>query len=80
MSNFSPDDFDVDLSERKVIHKASGIWFSFYEYRNEDDWRRSDSVMYHDNPKWTGDRHELAKAAKKAAIAKGMKALREHAL
>jgi hypothetical protein len=76
MTDFSPDDFDVDLLERKVIHKDSGIWFSFYEYTTEDDWRRSDSVTYHDIPSWKGDRMELAAAAKSAAIKEGMKARR----
>jgi len=74
MSGFSPDDFDVNLSERKVVHKKSGIWFSFYEYLNEQDWRRSESVIYRDNPSWVGDRMELAAAAKQAAIVKGMRA------
>ncbi len=79
MDKFSPDDFDVDLSERKVIHKDSGIWFSFYEYPNEDDWERTDSVIYRDNPDWVGDRRELAAAAKHAAMARGMRGMREHA-
>ncbi len=76
MTNFSADDFDVDLLERKVIHKKSGIWFSFYEYTTEDDWKRSDSVTYHDVPSYEGDRMELAAAAKSAAIEKGMTARR----
>jgi hypothetical protein len=79
VNNLSPDDFDVDLAERKVIHKESGIWFSFYEYPSEDDWKRSDSVIYRDNPEWSGDRRVLAAAAKQAAMAKGMKGRRERA-
>jgi hypothetical protein len=79
MDNFTADDFDVDLAERKVIHKDSGIWFSFYEYLSEDDWRRSDSVIYHDNPEWPGDRRLLAAAAKQAALLKGMRSMRERA-
>jgi len=74
MSQFTPDDFDVDLRERKVIHKPSGMWFSFYEYNTEDDWKDSTSVIYRDNPDWPGDRRELAAAAKHAAVAKGMTA------
>jgi len=79
MDSLSPDDFDVDLTERKVIHKESGIWFSFYEYPDENDWKRSDNVIYRDNPEWVGDRRKLAAAAKEAAMAKGMKGMREYA-
>jgi len=79
MDKCQPGDFDVDLEERKVIHKDSGIWFSFYEYPNEDDWKRTDSVIYRDNPTWDGDRKELAAAAKHAAMTRGMKGMREHA-
>jgi hypothetical protein len=71
---FRPQDFDVDISERRVLHKPSGIWFSFYEYNNEDDWKKSDSVTFRDNPTWPGDRKALAAAAKAAAIASGMTA------
>jgi len=74
MDQVSSDDFDVDLLERRVVHKPSGIWFEFYEYLNEDDWKRSDSVVYRDNPDWPGDRMKLAAAAKKSAIERGMKA------
>jgi hypothetical protein len=74
MHRLSPNDFDVDPLERKVVHKESGIWFRFYEYLNEEDWKRSDSVIYRDNPKWAGNRMELAAAAKNAALVKGMKA------
>ena len=76
MLEFPIDEFDVDLEERSVFHRPSGIWFSFYEYTNEKDWERSDSVVYRENPSWTGDRRLLAAAAKRAAIAKGMKAMR----
>jgi hypothetical protein len=79
LDSLSPDDFDVDLTERKVVHKESGIWFSFYEYPDEDDWQQTDSVIYRDNPEWPGDRRRLAAAAKEAAMAKGMKGMRERA-
>jgi hypothetical protein len=69
-------EFDVDLAERRVTHKASGIWFSFYEYLNEGDWLKSDSVTYRDNPRWEGDRNLLAASAKSAAVAEGMTARR----
>jgi len=68
------EDFDVNLPLRKVVHKPSGIWFEFYEYLSENDWNRSDSVVYHDRPEWSGDRMELAAAAKDAAIKGGMRA------
>jgi hypothetical protein len=74
VTSYRPDDFDVDVAERSVTHKQSGIRFSFYEYLNESDWANSDSVIYRDNPAWTGDRLALAAAAKNAAIAKGMAA------
>ena len=76
MPEFLPRDFMVNLAERRVIHKVSGIWFKFYEYTNEEDWQRSDSVIYRDNPAWVGDRAELAAAAKEAAIDAGMTARR----
>jgi hypothetical protein len=76
MEQFPLEDFDVDLAERRVVHRRSGIWFEFYEYLNESDWQRSDSVTYRDNPKWGGDRNLLAAAAKRAAIEKGMTARR----
>jgi hypothetical protein len=76
MQLISPDEFDVDLIERRVTHRASGIWFSFYEYLNEDDWLKSDSVTYRDNPRWEGDRNLLAASAKNAAVVGGMSARR----
>jgi hypothetical protein len=76
MNQFSPDDFDVDLVDRRVVHKPSGIWFKFYEYLNDEDWQKSDSITYRDNPHWSGDRMKLATEAKRAAILKGMKARR----
>ena len=78
MLQYPPDEFDVDLVERTVLHKPSGIWFSFYEYNNEKDWEQSDSVTYRDNPSFAGDRMKLAAAAKQAAIAKGMTARRRN--
>jgi hypothetical protein len=69
-----PRDFDVDLVERLVRHKPSGIEIEFYEYPNEEDWKRSDSALLRDNPIWPGDRYELARSAKQAAMAAGMKA------
>lgn len=74
MSGYPSSDFFVDLNARKVLHKPSGIWVSFYEYRNEQDWLASDSVILRDNPDFDGDRMELAAAAKKAALEVGMKA------
>ncbi len=74
MDSLPTNEFEVDLSERRVVHKPSGMWFSFYEYPNEDDWRQSDSVIYRDNPQWSGDRMVLAHAAKEAAISNGMRA------
>ncbi|MGC2524630.1 MAG: hypothetical protein WA417_18660 [Stellaceae bacterium] len=74
MTPLLPDEFEVDTLERRVLHKESGIWFRFYEYLNEEDWKRSDSVIYRDNPNWPGDRNQLAAAAKNAALVKGMKA------
>jgi hypothetical protein len=70
------DEFDVDLVERRVTHRASGIWFEFYEYLSEDDWIKSDSVTYRDNPEWEGDISLLAASAKSAALTKGMGARR----
>ena len=74
MDRYPPSDFFVDLNARKVLHKPSGIWFSFYEYRNEEDWLASDSVILRDTTKFDGDYAELAAAAKGAALVSGMKA------
>jgi len=67
------EDFYVDLAERRVVHKPSGIEIEFYEYTNEQDWKKSDSAMLRDNPFWPGDRAELARAAKETALAAGMR-------
>lgn len=67
-------DFDVDLKQRVVTHRPSNIRFSFYEYGNEEDWRKSDSVVMRDNPYFVGNRSLLARAAKEAAITMGMRA------
>lgn len=74
MPQLRPEDFDVDLMERRVTHRPSGIVVSFYEYNSETDWRNSDSVTLRDNPAWPGDRMELARVAQQTAIAQGMKA------
>ena len=76
MPEFPTSDFVVNLAERRVVHKPSRMWFVFYEYTNENDWRRSDSVIFRDNPKYAGNRATLAAAAKKAAIDAGMMARR----
>jgi hypothetical protein len=76
MPGISTSDFEVNLAERRVVHKPSGMWFSFYEYTKENDWRQTDSVIFRDNPEWKGNRGELAAAAKKAAIDAGMTAQR----
>lgn len=73
---YRPEEFAVDLLSRRVIHKPSGIWFEFYEYLDDSDWQLSDSVIYHDNPEWEGDRRELAELAKRAGMEAGMKARR----
>jgi hypothetical protein len=72
VNELTADNFVVDLAERQVRHKPSGIVVYFYEYLTEDDWRRSDSVKLRDHPSYIGDRRELARAAKEAALAKGM--------
>ncbi|MFI5387595.1 MAG: hypothetical protein ACHQ50_15920 [Fimbriimonadales bacterium] len=76
MIQFPPAEFDVDLDERTVFHRPSEIRLWFYEYQNDDDWHKSDSVTLHDNPKWDGDRMALARDAKEAAILAGMTARR----
>jgi hypothetical protein len=74
MPQLRPEDFDVNLMERRVTHKPSGITVSFYEYNSEADWLHSDSVTLRDNPGWPGNRMELARMAQETAIARGMKA------
>jgi hypothetical protein len=72
VSSPRPEDFYVDLAERRVIHKPSGIEIEFYEYTNEQDWKKSGSAVLRDNPLWSGDRADLARMAKDAALAAGM--------
>lgn len=67
-----PQDFEVDLAERQVTHKPSRIVVTFYQYPTDDDWLKSDSVTLRDNPAYRGDRRELARAAKAAALAANM--------
>jgi hypothetical protein len=72
-SPFPDDEFDVDLVDRKVTHHPSEICFSFYEYRNERDWLSAAPAHYRENPEWEGNRFDLGLAAKRAAVAAGMK-------
>jgi hypothetical protein len=74
IDRFPLNQFEVNLLERTVLHKPSGICFSFYEYTTEADWQKTDSVTFRENPYFEGDRMVLAAAAKAAAIAAGMKA------
>jgi hypothetical protein len=67
-------EFDVDVSKRYAIHKPSGISFAFNRYPSEDDWKAASPKSFRDRPDWDADRMELAKAAKRAALAAGMKA------
>lgn len=76
MEEYPLSDFVVDLDQRTVLHKPSGVWISFYEYQNEKDWKASDSVTLRDSPKFAGDLRALARDAKRAAIAAGMTARR----
>lgn len=72
MNELTLENFNVDLTDRRVTHKPSGIVVSFYEYPTEDDWWKSDSVTLRDHPSYKGDRRVLARAAKEAALAMGM--------
>lgn len=72
MDQLGYENFDVNLAERRVTHIPSGIVVSFYEYLSDQDWVNSDSATLRDNPSYRGDRSELARAAKAAALAKGM--------
>lgn len=76
MQPISPNDFEVNLDSRRAKHAPSGISFTFYEYRTEDDWRDAGPSHLMDNPAWPGDRKALALAAKSAALAAGMAARR----
>ncbi len=76
VADYPPSEFEVDLADRSVTHEPSGIRFSFYEYTVESDWLASDSVIFRDNPQWHGDRAELARSAKAAAVIGGMTAKR----
>jgi len=73
MNSLRLEDFVVDLAERRIVHRPSGIEIEFYEYLNENDWDKSDSVLLRDNPFWPGDRAEIARKAKEAALAAGMR-------
>ena len=71
------EDFDVDLAERIVTHRPSRISFVFDVFLNEADWQRAEAKSWRDNAAWLGDSAELARMAKAAAIAEGMKAHRQ---
>jgi len=66
------EDFEVDLNTRTARHGPSEIEFSFYEYEDDDTWAKAGPKGYRDNPNWNGDRVELAKMAKSAAVVRGM--------
>ena len=68
---FPDSEFDVDLRER--THRPSGVTFSFYAYKNEEDWQAAGAAVRSGNSDWDGDVRGLAIAAKRAAVAKGMK-------
>ena len=74
MDQYPPTDFLVDLDDRTVVHKPTGIRFSFYEYQSEADWQKSTSVIFRADPNFQGEYGQLAAAAKRAAIQQGMKA------
>ena len=65
------DTFTVDIESRKVRH-SSGASASFYRYRNDEDWQRSDVVTLHNPDLYDGPHAELARRAKEAALAAGM--------
>jgi hypothetical protein len=71
---FPLEDFEFDLARRMVLHRPSGIPFSFERRLTEEDWASAQVSIYRDNPDWIGDRSALAAAAKEAAIACGMRA------
>ena len=73
----APEDFLVDLRERKVVHRHTGIWFTFYEHANQALWDADNSVAFHDKPEFHGDRRQLAENAKRAAVKAGMGYRRE---
>jgi hypothetical protein len=60
--------FNVDVAERKVTHKSSGISFVFYE-----GFTNGGNVLLKDNPEWIGDRQQLMTAAAHVAVASGMR-------
>ena len=76
MADYPNDEFDVDLDARTVKHRPSGVVVSFYEYTSEAEWHLTASVTVRDNPGFTGDLLDLARCAKRAAVAAGMTAQR----
>jgi hypothetical protein len=65
-------DFAVDLEAREVRH-SSGVVISFGEYTTEADWLATDAVNLRNPDLFPGDVNELAAAAKRAALAAGMR-------
>lgn len=73
MPAYDSEKCEVDLFERVVLYPALGIWFRFYEAADEEAWERDSSVLLHSNPTWRGDYGLLADAAKRVAVAAGMR-------
>ena len=63
MKDVKVEDFEFDLEKRHVLHKPSGIWFSYYRYPNPDDLtpHRIGGNLQNDDY----DRAELTEAATK---------------
>jgi hypothetical protein len=64
--------FAVDVEKRQVTHE-SGVSFSFYCYRSEQDWERAGPSVVRNHDLYDGNYLVLAKGAKIAALHAGMR-------
>ena len=66
------DSWIVDLELREVRH-TSGAEASFYAYHSEEDWQQSDTALLRNGYLYPDGEAEFARAAKRLAVARGMK-------
>jgi hypothetical protein len=75
-TDYPDSEFEIDVAQRRATHTPSRIAFTFHTYATEEEWASAGPANLRDNPAWKGDRAALATAAKRAAVAAGMKAKR----
>jgi hypothetical protein len=75
-TDYPDSEFEIDVPQRRATHTPSGIVFTFHTSATEEEWASAGPANVNDNPAWKGDREALATAAKRAAVAAGIKTKR----